>query len=326
MQLLLIALAIILVYVVIAHVGKAVELISLIKDEKQRREDSSRTQAFWFAASGVFLGLFIGITIFTEWHKFLTVPASEHGKWIQSLIVVSLVITGVVFVITNFLLFYFAWKYRYRKNRKALYYPENNKLEFIWTIVPTVTFIILIVMGVEKWFKVFSDAPTDAVQIEITGKQFAWHVRYGGPDNELGPRDFTLVNSSNELGVKWTDKSSRDDIIDDDDIVLPVNTPILINIGALDVIHSVYLPDFRLMMDAVPGVPTKFWFRPTITTEKMREIKNDPDFDYELACNQLCGTGHWNMRRVVKIVTEEEYKKWLSEQDSYFETNILAQN
>jgi cytochrome c oxidase subunit 2 len=322
MQLLLITLALVLVFVVIVQVGKAVELISVIKEEDERREETSQSVGVWFTLTGIFLFLFMAVTGYCEWHKFLPKPASEQGQWIHDLLMITLVATGIVFLITNFLLFYFAWKYRYRKDRKAYYYPHNNKLELIWTIVPALALTVLVGMGIDKWFKIFADAPTEAIVIEATAKQFGWYLRYSGKDNELGIRDFTLVNSNNELGINWNNPASHDDFLSDE-LVLPVNTPVLVHIGALDVIHNFYLPEFRIMMDAVPGIPTRFWFRPTITTEKMREIKNDPEFEYELACNQLCGTGHWNMRRVVKVVTLEEFKKWESEQKSFYEQNVL---
>lgn len=325
MQLLLITLALVLVFVVIVQVGKAVELISVIKDEDDRREDTSKSVAFWFGLTGFALLIFMGVTAYYEYGKFLPTPASEHGVWIHNLLMVTLITTGIVFLITNFLLFYFTWKYRYRKDRRAFYYPHNNKLELIWTVVPALALTVLVGMGIDKWFKIFSEAPTEAIRIEATAKQFGWYIRYAGKDNQLGPRDFTIVNAENELGVRWNDEASQDDFLSDE-IVIPVNTPVLVNIAALDVIHNFYLPEFRLMMDAVPGIPTKFWFKPTITTEKMREIKNDPEFDYELACNQLCGTGHWNMKRTVRVVTEEEYKVWFAEQKSYYEQNILAKS
>jgi outer membrane protein OmpA-like peptidoglycan-associated protein len=182
--------------------------------------------------------------------------------------------------------------------------------------------IVLVGYGLQKWFKVYSDAPSDAITIEATAEQFAWTIRYPGTDNQLGKRDFTLCNAENKLGVNWNDDKSHDDYIADE-IVLPVNKPVLVKIGALDVIHNFYLAEFRMMLDAVPGVPTQFWFRPTITTEEMRVIKGDPEFDYMLACNQLCGTGHFNMKKTVKIVSVEEYKKWAAEQKSYYTTVVL---
>lgn len=321
MQILLIFLAIVLVFVVILQVAKASELISVMKSEDEYREDVSRSNGLWFLFTGFFLLAFIVATVITSKNKLLPVPASEHGEWIQSMINVTLFFTGVVFLITNFLLFYFTWKYRYRRGRKAFYYPDNNKLELAWTVIPAIVMTILVAMGIDKWFKVFADAPEEAIRIEATAKQFGWYIRYPGGDNQLGPRDFTLTNQQNELGVNWNNQASKDDFLSDE-IVLPVNVPVKVSIAALDVIHNFYLPEFRLMMDAVPGITTHFWFRPTITTAKMREIKNDPEFDYELACNQLCGSGHWNMKKKVTVVSEEEYRAWAAQQKSYYEQNI----
>lgn len=323
MQLLLISLALVLVFIVILQVGKAVELISVIKEEDERREETSQTVGLWFTITGIGLFIFIAVTSYMEYGKFLPTPASEQGQWIHDTLMITLIVTGIVFLITNFILFFFAWKYRYKRDRKAYYYPDNNKLELMWTVVPALALTVLVGMGIDKWFKIFADAPSEAIVIEATAKQFGWYLRYAGPDNELGVRDFTLASATNELGVNWNDPASHDDYLSDE-LVLPVNTPVLVKIAALDVIHNFYLPEFRIMMDAVPGLPTKFWFRPTITTEKMREIKNDPEFEYVLACNQLCGTGHWNMKRTVRVVTPEEYKQWASEQKSFYEQNILV--
>jgi cytochrome c oxidase subunit II len=323
MQILLILLAIVLVLVVILQVGKAIELISVMKSEDEYREEASESNGLWFVLSGAFLLVFVVATAYTSYDKFLPTPASEHGVWIESLINVTLFFTGTVFLATNFLLFYFTWKYRYKRNRKAYYFPDNNKLELAWTVIPAIVLTVLVAMGIDKWFKIFSDAPSDAIKLEATAKQFGWYIRYPGADDQLGPRDFTLANSENELGVNWNNTASQDDFLADE-IVIPVNTPVLVNIAALDVIHNFYLPEFRLMMDAVPGVNTKFWFRPTITTAEMREIKGDPEFDYELACNQLCGSGHWNMKKTVRVVTEPEYRAWVAEQKSYYEQFVKS--
>lgn len=322
MQILLILLAVVLVFIVILQISKATELINVLKGEEERELATTKSNALAFAFTGLFLLVFMFVTGYLSKDKLLPIPASEHGVWIQSLINVTLFFTGTVFLITNFLLFYFVWKYRYKKGQKAYYFPDNNKLELAWTVVPAIVLTVLVAMGIDKWFKIFSDAPTDAIKIEATAKQFGWYIRYPGKDKALGKRDFTLTNSQNELGVNWNDTKSHDDFIADE-IVLPVNTPVLVHIGALDVIHNFYLPEFRLMMDAVPGIPTKFWFRPTVTSAEMKTIKGDPEFEYELACNQLCGTGHFNMKKVVKVVSLEEYNKWLAEQKSYYQTVVL---
>ena len=126
---------------------------------------------------------------------------------------------------------------------------------------------------------------------------------------------------SQQATINWNDVASHDDFIADE-IVLPVNKPVSINIGALDVLHNFYLPHFRLMMSAVPGVPTHLWFRPTVTTEEMKKETKNPNFEYIVACNKLCGSGHYNMKKKLRIVTQEEYDKWFAEQKSYYLTVV----
>lgn len=316
---LLLGLVLALLFIVVLQISKTSDLIDALRKDANKRSHSKA--ALYVAIIGFGVLLYTLISSYYSVDKLLPESASEQGKWIDQITNITLILTGIVFVITHVLLFYFVYKYHYRKDRKAAYYPENNLLEIIWTVVPSIVFVVLIILGLKYWNKIFSPAPLDALNIEVTGKQFAWVVRYPGNDQKLGIREFTLVTPENELGVNWNNKKSQDDMLVDE-IVLPVNVPVNVNIAALDVIHSFYLPEFRVMMDAVPGVPTKFWFKPTITTEEMRQKLNNPNFDYVLACNQLCGSGHYNMKKIVKVVSDSEYKAWLGKQKSYYETMI----
>lgn len=310
----------VLLFVVILQISKASDLISALKEQKSQPQDHRRS-ALFLSVLGFAILLYSLLTPFFSYEKLLPVPASEQGHWIQTCINITLFFTGIVFVVTQALLFYFVYKYHYRKNRKAYFFADDNRLEIAWTVVPAIVLTVLVGLGIQKWFKIFSPVPKEAINIEVTGKQFAWVIRYPGADRQLGTRDFTLVNAENELGVNWNQKASQDDILADE-IVLPVNTPISVNVGALDVIHDFYLPEFRLMIDAVPGLPTHIWFRPTVTTEEMRKIKNDPEFDYVLACNKLCGSGHYNMQKKVRVVSKVQYEAWLSTQTSYYDKVI----
>lgn len=310
-------LTLVLLYIVIVQISKANELIKTLQSDGKEDEESYGNSALYLSVLG-FATIIVSIaSCFYYAPTLLPTPASEQGEWINNLMIVTLVLTSIVFVITQFALFWFVYRYHYRKDRKAYFYAHNNKLEILWTTIPAAVLTILIVFGIQKWFKIFSPAPKEAIQIEVTGKQYTWMVRYAGRDNTLGKRDFSLVKSDNELGIDWNDKKSHDDFVPDE-IVLPVNKPISINIGALDVIHNFFLPHFRLMMSAVPGVPTHLWFRPTITTEEMRKKLNNPKFDYFVACNKLCGSGHYNMQKKVRVVTQEEFDKWFREQKSYY--------
>jgi cytochrome c oxidase subunit II len=322
MSTLLIILIVALVFLVIVQVSKVIELVGVIKKEDvDAYERKNDRLTYLLVLTGFATIVYCIVSLILRKDMFLPVSASEHGVWIDSLIKVTFFFTGIVFLITQVLLFAFVFKYRFNRNRKAVYLPENHNVELVWTVVPAIVLFILVGMGLDKWFKIFKPVPTEAIVIEATAQQFRWTIRYPGEDNVLGPRDFTLVNSENELGVNWNDETSHDDFIAQD-IVLPVNQPVLVKIGSLDVLHNFYLPHFRLKMDAVPGIPTKFWFRPTITTDSMRIIVNNPNFEYELACAELCGSAHYNMRKVVKIVSDKEYADWKSKQVSYYETVI----
>lgn len=320
MSIILGLLTLVLLYIVIVQISKASDLIKTLRNGDKDETKFGNT-ALFLSVIGFGILIYSLVTCVIYAPTLLPPPASEQGVWIQWLINITLLLTGIVFVITQILLFWFVYKYHYRTDRKAYFNAGSNKLEVIWTVIPAVVLTLLIGFGIQKWFKIFSPTPKDAIIIEATGKQFSWIIRYAGVDKTLGKRDFTLVNGDNELGVNWNDGASHDDFIADE-IVLPVNTPVSVNIGALDVIHDFYLPEFRLMMDAVPGVPTHIWFRPTITTDSMRLITKNPNFDYVLACNKLCGSGHYNMQKKVRVVSMDEYLKWQSEQKSYYATVV----
>lgn len=321
MSIILGLLTLVLLYIVIVQISKASDLIKSLRSG-DGQEESFGNGALFTSVIGFGVLIYSLVTCYVYAPTLLPKPASEQGVWINNLMNVTLILTGIVFVITQALLFWFVYKYHYRKERKAYFFADNNKLEVAWTIVPAIVLTFLIGFGIQKWFKIFSPAPKNAILIEATGKQYAWSIRYAGTDHTLGKRDFTLVNPDNELGINWDDASSHDDFMADE-IVLPVNTPVSINIGALDVIHNFWLPHFRLMMSAVPGVPTHLWFRPTVTTEEMRKETKNPNFEYVLACNKLCGSGHYNMKKKVRVVTQEEFDKWFSEQKSYYATVVL---
>ena len=225
-------------------------------------------------------------------------------------------ITGVVFLITHVLLFWFSYRYKYQENKRAYFFPHNDRLEVIWTIVPALVLTVLVISGWQAWSDITSKAPDDAEEVEIMGYQFAWRVRYPGMDNNLGNYDFRLIDAENEFGMDFSDKASFDDFTPRD-MVLPKGKPVLLRIRARDVLHSVFAPHFRLKMDAVPGMPTQFWFVPTKTTEEMRIETGNPNFTYEIACTEICGRGHFSMRLQVVVLEPEEYEKWKSEQQPW---------
>jgi cytochrome c oxidase subunit 2 len=233
----------------------------------------------------------------------------------------TLAVTGLVFFITQIALFWFAFKYQYTEKRKAFYFAHSNKLELIWTVVPAIFLTVLVGMGLFYWFNITSDAPKDAQIVEITGKQFNWMMRYPGKDGVLGRKNYRLTDASNgnALGVDWEDGASHDDL-ESTEMHLVVGKPVQLVINAQDVIHDVGLPHFRMKMDAVPGIPTTMWFTPKYTTAQMKEITGNKNFVYEIACDQMCGSGHYSMKGIVIVETQEEYDKWLSQQKPQYVT------
>lgn len=321
MTVLLILFTIFLIGVLIFQISKANEYIATLRGEdKTHLESDSMNGKIWLVFGILFL---VGV-IWSTFHfmgRFLPESASEHGRWIDSMFNTTLFFTGIIFILTHIALFYFAWRYRQRKGKVAYYYPENNRLEMLWTIIPAVVLTALVVVGLYNWFRIMGPAPANAKVVEITGKQFNWLFRYPGNDGKLGKREFHLIDDVNSVGIDFSDKNALDDVMPNE-LHFEVNQPYLLKIHARDVIHSVGLNHFRIKMDAMPGIPTHFWFTPTITTDEMRIKTNNPNFNYEMNCDMICGKGHAAMKAMVYVDTHEQYQAWLAKQPSFYETSI----
>ncbi|SMD43570.1 cytochrome c oxidase subunit 2 [Aquiflexum balticum DSM 16537] len=318
---LLITVGIILLLSIIWMVYRIQTLVSVVKgSDKKIASGSNKINAFLFI---VFLvgggGWMIWYSI-KEFDNYQLPIASEHGIVTDQLFWITMAITGIVFLITHVLLFWFPYKYQYTETRKASFYPDNNKLELIWTIVPAFVLAALVIGGWKAWSDITKPAPENSHVVELMGYQFAWEVRYPGLDNVLGENDYRLTNASNVSGVDFSDKNSFDDF-SSPVVIIPKGEPVLFRIRARDVLHSVFAPHMRLKMDAVPGMPTRFWFTATKTTEEMRAELGDPEFVYEIACTEICGRGHNAMRRELRVVEPDEYRKWMSEQKPYIVNN-----
>lgn len=308
-----IIIALLLGFVIVFQIAKASEYVSILRGEERTLKESNRINAFLLLAF-LILGL-LGV-----WYchdklvgKLLPEAASNHGENIDTMLLITIIVTGIVFVITQVALFWFSYKYQAKEGRKAFYYPHNNKLEVIWTVIPAIVLTVLVGFGLYYWLQITSEAPKDSIVVEVTGKQFNWEFRYPGKDGVLGKKYYKEVNEAkgNPLGQLWDDPANRDDIYTTGEMHIVVNRPVQLQIFAKDVIHDVGLGHFRMKMDAVPGIPTTMWFTPKFTTKQMRD-KYGPEFNYEISCQEMCGKGHYSMRGTVIVETQAEYNAWLA--------------
>ena len=320
---LLLVLLVALIFVVLYQVSRSSELVASIQGEE--KFDKKRNKILAYSMLALWVALMVGFYACHRYMMPLMGPeaASDHGKDIDFMFVVTLAVTGIVFLLTQFLLFWFSFKYQRDENRKTFFFSHSNKLEMIWTTVPALAMAVLVAIGLKAWFKMTGDAPKGAMQIEIVGKQFNWISRYPGADGVLGKRYFTNINDKdNVLGQDWKDKANMDDIVlQNGELRLIKDKPVELIIGSRDVIHDVGMSHFRLKMDAVPGITTRIWFTPTITTNEMKKITENENFVYELSCDQMCGKGHYSMKATIVVETEEEHKAWLAKQQSYYVQN-----
>ncbi|MDX1829432.1 MAG: cytochrome c oxidase subunit II [Lutibacter sp.] len=295
-------------------------------------ERDNNTQGILFALFGVF---FYGLMIFSFVKYSVTLlpdSASVEGESYDTLFAITMVLILIVQAITQFLLFYFAYKYRGIKGRKALFYADSSKLEAIWTIIPAVVLSGLVLYGLSVWQDVMdSSGAKDPLIVEVYAKQFQWQARYAGADNELGRANVRNIKGINTMGVDMTDKNAQDDI-PTRELHLPKGRKVIFKFRSQDVLHSAFMPHFRAQMNCVPGMVTSFSYTPNITTKEMRlnkktiakvdginkiraEKGEDPyQFDYLLLCNKICGASHYNMQMKIIVETPSEFNAWLKQQ------------
>ncbi len=387
----LIVLAVIVLGVVaIAQLMRVYELSSKLRNKNEaeissgdNRMNANLMLIFMIAlfASFIWLMLHFGWTGRGE-------SASVHGHDLDWLLNLNFIIIISVFFLTNSLLFLFAYKYVRKPGVKAFYYPHNNKLEMLWTVVPASVLAVIIILGLKTWNDATSEAAPESIRVELFSKQFDWTARYSGADNKLGKFDYKLTTDNNELAILTTstidtairlmehgpmginsieaklndshlmlapkdradmmkdlarkerlirmlhqlkgrhdaklDAMAWDDIIQKDTLYLCKGKEYELNFRSKDVIHSAYMPNFRVQMNTVPGLTTRFKFVPDVTTKDMRVKKNDPEFDYVLMCNKICGGAHYKMKMMVVVLEEAEYMNWMESKktatfkDKYF--------
>ncbi len=342
-----------LVFIILVLVGIAVWQLTKIfdltqiggsssSDEIANDKDNSVNGYLMFAFVG-FIYVFTIYSLYAWGDLVLGTPASEHGPDYDNLMFISLAIIFFVQTITQFLLHYFAFKYRGKEGQKALYFADNNKLEAVWTIIPVIVLAGLIMYGLFTWNNIMfvdEEDKQDAIVIELYAKQFGWEARYAGDDKTLGKANVRLIEGINTLGVDLADPAAQDDKVVTE-LHLPVGKKVIFKMRSQDVLHSAYMPHFRAQMNCVPGMITQFSFTPTVTTADMRsdaaimakvdkinKIRTenskkivadggtalDPyTFDYLLLCNKICGASHYNMQMKIVVDTPEDFKAWLAE-------------
>lgn len=321
---LLIGIGVVLVLIILYLIFRVGSLISLARtrpaDEDDRVDSSNDLNAGLFL---VFMVVSLGGFFWYSWAYFddYNLPvASEHGVRTDALFWITMAVSVIAFVIISIIAFIFMYQYRYKKDRKASFYPDNHRLELAWTIIPAVVLAILIFTGLRAWNDITDPASPDAEVIEVIAQQFAWNARYPGADNTLGNHNYMLIDDINQLGLDLSDANSHDDF-QTQQLYIPKGKEVLLKIRAKDVLHSLYIPHFRVKMDAVPGMITQFKFIATKTTQEMRDERRDPNFVYELACAEICGRGHFSMRMEVIVVEPAEYDRWKGEQKPWLRNN-----
>lgn len=321
-----ILIAFLLGFLIVFQIAKASEYVAILRGEEKTRRESNRINGFLlliFLVLGL-LGVWWCNDLYSD--KILGEAASNHGDRVDTMIYITLAVTFAVFVLTQVGLFWFAYKYQEKEGRKAYYFPHNNKLELIWTVIPAITLTVLVGFGLYYWYEITGEAPEDAQVVEVTGKQFGWEFRYPGADGKLGKKYYREINptQNNPLGQIWSDPANQDDIVASQDMHVVVGKPVKLIIYSKDVIHDVGLAHFRLKMDAVPGMPTTMWFTPKYTTREMKE-KYGEDFVYEISCDQMCGAGHYSMRGTIIVESQAEYNVWLKQQKSQYSLAMAGQ-
>lgn len=435
---LLILLVVVVGIIAVAQLARVYELTAKLRktrEEETSYADNRLNAALWI----VFMILFYAgvIYLFVAYREYLPPSASAHGEQVDTLMNFNLIIIVAVFFLVNTLLFWFAAKYYYRKDRKAKFFPHDNRLELIWTVIPSIVLAVIIIYGLRTWNEMTGDAAEDALRVELYSKQFDWTARYAGNDGEFGVSNFNLITPTNPLGIvtpegiqeslaeinkdrekirielayerglllneqaeineqlkgkhhghgghgddehtmdeglkkRLTDRlaeidtmlasdkvtiltdatinmrqdklrrldrhvqrimeldefsfdgdlsawqAGKDDKIIKGEFHLPVGKEVEFIFRSRDVIHSAYMPHFRAQMNCVPGVPTRFKMTPIITTDSMRLITGNEEFDYVLLCNKVCGAAHFNMQIKIVVDSETQYKAWLEQLGTFY--------
>ena len=254
----------------------------------------------------------VGTLVFHIWSPWWLTPLASNWSGMDETLLLTFWVTGGVFMAVGLFMVYCVWRYRYQKDRKSEYKPEDKKLEFHLTWITAVGVVALLAPGLVVWNK-FVTVPENAVKVEVMAYQWGWNYRLAGEDGILGKTSIQNISDDNPYGLDLDDPNGKDDLlVEDADLHLQLDKPVKVLLRSIDVLHNFYVPEFRAKMDMVPGMITFYWFTPTKTGE------------YEILCAELCGTGHYAMLGTVVVEEESDYSNWLAQQTSF--KQILAQN
>ena len=243
--------------------------------------------------------------------------ASAHAGEIDQMMVLVHWLMAVLFVGWGVAFVFMLVRFRRGANSKANYSGAHGKFsKGVEIAVVVAEMVLLVAYAIPAWARRVAQFPTEteATVVRVVGEQFAWNVQYPGADGRFGRTDIKLVSSDNPLGLDRSDPNAKDDITDINNLHIPVDRPVLIHLSSKDVIHSFGLYEMRVKQDAIPGLEIPVWFVPTVTTADMAGRLGKPDFQYEIACSQLCGLGHFRMRGYVIVQSAADYEKWMADQ------------
>ena len=256
--------------------------------------------------------IIVASVAFHFWSPWWWTPVASNWGSMDDTIILTFWVTGAVFIAVCLFMAYCTWRYRYQKDRKAEYKPEDKKLEFHLTWLTTLGVVVMLAPGLVVWHK-YVNVPKEALNVEVVAYQWGWKYRLPGEDGNLGKTDIKFVSSENPFGLNLDDPNGKDDLlVDDGDLHLQINKPVKFLLRSLDVLHNFYVPQFRGKMDMVPGLVTFYWLTPIRTG------------DFEVLCAEFCGTGHYAMRGRVFVDEEKKYNQWLAQQITF--KQMLAQN
>lgn len=336
------ALFFIAVFVIIAVAfWQIVKILGLLKSDQVATEKENNINGWLMLGLMGFLYCLMLVSLYKGRPVLLPqLSASEEGVHIDNLFKLTMGLILVVQFITQFLIHYFAFRYRGKdKNVKATFFADSHRLEMFWTVVPAIVLTGLILYGLWTWNNIMDVSNAkNPLYIEVYAKQFQWEARYAGADNALGEANVRNIKGVNTMGVDMSDKSAADDI-PVRELHLPKGRKVIFQFRSQDVIHSAYMPHFRAQMNCVPGMRTQFAFTPSVTTVEMRknediikkvngineirakksieleakgeDILEPYEFDYLLLCNKICGSSHYNMQMKIVVEEEADFNNWL---------------